>query len=238
MEDNRDGTDDNISWNCGVEGATNDARVLAMRAQQMRNLLTTLAISQGVPMILAGDEIARSQQGNNNAYCQDNDISWLSWSLDDTQRAMLDWTKRVFVLRHEHPALRRRTHFQGRPIVGAGVKDISWLRPDGREMAEDAWHEEAHYALGMWLAGTSSDLTDEQGRPILDDTLVVLLNSGEDGVEFRLPPGGAAGQHWQLLLDTSRPTEPGIEMADYRGGQRYPLRGCSIAILCLPARRR
>jgi glycogen operon protein len=237
-EDNRDGTNDNLSWNGGVEGETTNPSVLTTRAQQMRNFLTTLAVSQGVPMLLAGDEIARTQGGNNNAYCQDNDVSWLNWTLDESRQAMLDWTKRVFALRREHPALRRRTHFQGRPIVGAGVKDISWLRPDGSEMTEEVWHEEGHHALGMWLAGAATDLTDDEGTPIHDDTLVVLLNSSSDGVEFRLPPGGESGEHWQLLVDTSRPTEPGIEMTDYRGRQRYPLRGRSMAIFRLPAKRR
>jgi glycogen operon protein len=199
----------------------------------MRNLLATLILSQGVPMLLAGDEIARSQNGNNNAYCQDNETSWLDWDLDERESEQLAWTQRLIELRRNHPVLRRRNYFQGRPILGAEVKDIAWLGPDGRELVDDAWHRDDVRAFAMWLAGAAADLTDDRGNPIQDDTLVVLLNPANEPVEFRLPPN-PAGLRWSLLLDSARPEAPARGGETYRGAQRYPLREHSIVVLGHP----
>ena len=232
LGDAQGGSNHNFSSNHGVEGPTLDAHILTLRAQQMRNFLTTLAVSQGVPMLLMGDEVMRTQHGNNNAYCQDNEISWMSWQWDDAQRSMLEWTRRVLNLRKEHPVLRRHTFFQGRHGPGTDVFDIVWLGPDGSEMTETAWRQDVH-AIGMWLAGTSTELTDEEGAPVHDDTLVVLLNAGDLPIAFHLPPD-VDGLQWRLVLDTSRPAEPSID-EHYAGLHPYPLRGRSLAVLRLPA---
>jgi glycogen operon protein len=229
-EGNRDGTDDNLSWNCGAEGATDDEEILELRARQQRNFIATLFLSQGVPMLLHGDEAGRTQNGNNNAYCQDNELSWQHWDLDAGQRSLLAWTRRVIAFRHGHPLLRRRNYFRGRPIRGAGIKDISWLGPDGVEMNDQRWHDGNTRTLGLWLAGNAADLTDEDGRPVLDDNLVLLLNSSSHDVEFRLPPATAGDRRWSLALDSARPAErEGARRV--RGGAIYPLAGRSIAVL-------
>ncbi len=205
-EDNRDGTNHNLSWNCGVEGETDDEEIRELRARQMRNFMTTLMISQGVPMVLYGDEVARTQKGNNNAYCQDNELTWQPWDLTDDQRWMLEWTRRVIWMRRNHPILRRRNYFQDRPLRGTEVQDILWLRPDGEEMSEEEWNNEGTRTIGLWLSGSPKDMIDELGHQIVDDTLFVMMNSSDEGVRFRLPPAGEAGR-WVFLLDTSRPEE-------------------------------
>jgi glycogen operon protein len=230
-ENNQDGSDHNISWNCGVEGPTDDAEVNALRARQQRNFLTTLFVSQGVPMLLHGDESGRSQQGNNNAYCQDNEITWQRWDLDDDQRGMLEWTKRVIALRQRHSVLRRRNYFRGRPIRGTGIKDIAWLVPQGGEMTDQEWHDPETRTIGMQLAGVAADLTDEQGKAVLDDTLLILMNASPEDVDFRLPP---APQNWIFVLDTARPGEA-EESRALRPGARYALTARSMAILRVPA---
>jgi isoamylase len=231
-EDNRDGHDDNISWNHGVEGETDDPAIRELRARQMRNLMTTLLISQGVPMILHGDEVARTQRGNNNAYCQDNEVTWQPWDLDDEQRRMLEWTRRVVDFRKNHRVLRRRTYFQGRPIRGAEIKDVSWLRPDGNEMSEEEWNNESVRALALWLAGAAVDLKDEQGNRVIGDTVVIMMNSSDEPVEFKLPPT-IESRRWEFVLDTARPqVAPGRERR--RGGRSYRLVGRSMAIFKHP----
>ena len=231
LEDGKDGTDDNISYNFGVEGPTDDPVILETRSQQMRNFLTSLAVSQGVPMILAGDEIARTQQGNNNPYSQDNEISWTNWELSERQEEQLAWTKAVLALRKQHPVLRRRNYFQGRPIQGKDAKDVAWLNAKGVEIEDDAWHQEGTKAIAMWLSGEAADLTDELGRQVKDDTMLVLLNAGEELIDFRLPAAGL-GTRWTLVLDTARKEfESGKA---YRGLQRYPLSARSIAVLSHP----
>src|SRR5690606_14451480 len=230
-EENRDGTDHNLSWNCGVEGPTDDQAINDLRARQQRNFLTTLFISQGVPMLLHGDEVSRTQGGNNNAYCQDNETTWQRWDWTEHEREMLAWTKRVIALRARHPVLRRRNYFRGRPIRGTGIKDIAWLVPDGGEMTDQEWHDPETRALGMQLAGVASDLTDEEGRPIIDDTLRILRNASAENVQFQLPP---AAQSWQFVLDTARPHRR--EGSEYHyPGDKYPLTARSIAILRVPA---
>ena len=228
-EENRDGTDDNLSWNCGVEGPTDDPEINALRARQQRNFLATLLFSQGVPMICGGDEIGRTQQGNNNAYCQDNEISWYDWELDDERRALLDFTRRLIETRLRHPALRRRKFFQGRRIRGSDVRDITWLRPDGGEMTETEWEASWVRTLGVRLDGRALDELDERGDPIVDDTLLLLLNAHADTVPMTLPPP-LPGTVWEVVIDTAEPDlEPGVRRLE--ASEPYQLRGRSIALL-------
>ncbi len=227
-EDNRDGSDHNLSWNCGAEGETHDPEVLALRARQVRNFLTTILCSQGVPMLLHGDEVARTQRGNNNVYCQDNELSWQPWQLTPAQRDMLAWTKRVIRLRKDHPVLRRRGFFRGRPIRGAGVRDITWLRPDGREMQDPDWSRRDLHCFGIYLAGAAADLYDDDGQPLVSDSLLIAFNNRDRAHDFRLtpPPGD---QRWALVLDTARPEkEDGSEW--FRGGRRFHMEPRSMAV--------
>jgi glycogen operon protein len=223
-EENRDGENNNLSWNCGVEGPTDDPAIDALRRQQMRNILATLLLSQGVPMISHGDEIGRTQHGNNNAYCQDNEITWLDWNLTDAQKGLLDFTRQLVQLRLSEPVLRRRKYFQGRSIRGG--KDVAWLAPDGREMTDDAWSSEFVRSLGMLLSGTGIEEVDEHGEPIIGDTLLVLLNAHHDRVSFTLPDLDPE-HHWQRVFDT---VEAQSITRTYRSGARYPLQGRSVAL--------
>jgi glycogen operon protein len=231
LEDNRDGENHNLSWNCGVEGPTSDPQIRALRERQKRNFLTTLFLSQGVPMISHGDELGRTQQGNNNAYCQDNELSWIDWDLDEDHRLLLNFTMKLVQLRLSQPALRRRRYFQGRKIRGGDVKDLAWLAPDGREMNDDAWNADFVRSIGMLLSGSAIEETNERGEPMLGDTLLVLLNAHTDKVPFILPALDAA-QRWQRVLDTFAPH---ARDAVYRAGGRYPLQGRSIAMFRVAA---
>jgi len=200
-ERNQDGHDDNLSWNCGAEGETHDAAILEARERQKRNFLATLLLSQGVPMLLAGDECGRTQQGNNNAYCQDNETSWFDWEPDRKRQALLEYTRDLINLFHEHPVLRRRHFFQGRQIRGSEVKDLTWLRPDGQEMSGADWDNGMVRCFGLSLAGDGIHETDARGNPISDDTLLILLNAHHEPALFALPELKPKTQ-WQLLLDT------------------------------------
>ncbi|MFT3835837.1 MAG: glycogen debranching protein GlgX [Myxococcaceae bacterium] len=203
-EDNRDGANDNASWNCGVEGDSDDPNVKRMRYQQMRNFLATMFVSQGTPMLCGGDELGRTQKGNNNAYCQDNPLSWYDWSLDDDRRALLAFTKKLVKLRADHPLLRRPSFVSGKEIRGVGVSDIVWFRHDGETMSDVDWNNPGTHSLGVFFAGSGLDGTDASGRPLVDDDLIVLLNASDLDLPFALPPFAerAAGQRWELLLDT------------------------------------
>jgi isoamylase len=203
-EDNRDGHNDNQSWNCGVEGPTKDPKVLALRRRQMRNFLATLFLSQGVPMLLAGDEFGRTQRGNNNAYCQDNEISWVDWNLDESQQELLHFTRLLIRLFHKHPVLRRRNFFQGQGIHGSKAADIFWYRPDGGEISEDDWNHWWTRSLGMLLAGDGIGEVDLRGNKILDDTLLVLLNGHHEAIQFVLPEYRKEPA-WELVFDTREP---------------------------------
>jgi isoamylase len=200
-EENRDGTDNNLSWNCGVEGPTDDPQINELREQQSRNMLATLLLSQGVPMLLAGDEIGRTQGGNNNAYCQDNPISWVDWTIDPARERLLQFARRMIALRREHPVFRRRHFFQGRPLHGVGEKDISWLNPDGGEMSVEEWNNSYARCLGVFLGGESLHEVDERGRRVVDDSFLLLFNAHHDPIPFTLPDYGASG--WLALVDTS-----------------------------------
>jgi glycogen operon protein len=188
--------------------------------------MTTLLISQGVPMILHGDECGRTQQGNNNAYCQDNEISWMSWDLSQSQKEMLEWTKRITRLRSQHPVFRRRGYFQGRSIRGADAKDIVWLDRDGTEMTDADWQAD-NRILACRIAGTSSDLVDDHGNPIYDETMLIMLNSDEDPVEFTLPPESSRRPRWRILLDTAQPRLGGERVTH----GRYQVAGRSLVVL-------
>ena len=203
-EDGRDGTDDNRSWNCGAEGPTDDSAVSDLRRRQERNLLATLFLSQGVPMLLGGDELGRTQGGNNNAYCQDNRTSWYDWEHVDED--LLAWTRRLIDLRRRHPVLRRRRFFQGRPLrertSDDSLPDLAWFRPDGQEMTDRDWTVGYAKTLGVFVNGSAIPDVDEHGRPIVDDSLFVVLNSWDQDIEFTLPgPRWAAS--WELELDTA-----------------------------------
>ena len=232
-EDNRDGHSHNLSWNCGAEGPTGDPEVLALRRRQSRNFLATLLLSQGVPMLLAGDEIGRTQGGNNNAYCQDNEISWLDWSLDEEKKSLLDFTRRLIALRRAHPSFRRRDFFQGRPLHGGGVKDILWLKPDGQEMSDHEWEHEFARCLGVYLAGAGLNDVDRRGRPLVDDDFLMLFNAHHEDVEFVLPP--ILGDSWRAVFDTAQePATPDARHA-LRPGERYAQRARSLVLLTRPA---
>ncbi|MBI2080846.1 MAG: glycogen debranching protein GlgX [candidate division NC10 bacterium] len=233
-EENRDGHNENLSWNCGVEGPTDDPAVLALRARQQRNFLATLILSQGVPMLLAGDEIGRTQQGNNNAYCQDNEISWVDWQLDRPRRDLLEFTRQLIRLFHRHPVLRRRQFFQGRQIRGSEVKDLSWIRPDGKEMTEEDWNNPSARCLGLRLAGDAIGEVDERGNRVTDDTLLVLVNAHHEPVSFVLP-AHRRGVRWELVLETRGGTGRRRQRL-FRGGQPYDLEARSLALLRLGAR--
>jgi len=196
-ENNQDGTNDNSSRNWGAEGPTDDAAIEDARDRAMRNFFASLAFSQGVPMIAHGDEFARTQQGNNNAYCQDNEITWVKWDLDERQRRLLDFVRRVLAIRQENPVMRRRTFFRGQVVDHRGVKDLTWLRADGQELTEEDWKDPAARSLGMLIDGEATDETDDKGKPIRGDTMLLLVNASEGDVDFTLPEGS-----WSAVVDT------------------------------------
>jgi isoamylase len=209
-EDNRDGSDQNRSWNCGVEGDTDDPAVLAVRASQQRNFLATLLLSQGVPMILHGDELGRSQGGNNNAYCQDNQISWMNWESKAVDTDLLDFTGELVQLRRAHPAFRRRRFFQGHDVRGGASAEIAWFRPDGKQMGKRDWTNGFARSLAMYLNGEQLPDPDPRGERVVDDSFLVLMNAHSEEVRFTLPPA-AFGSEWELLVDTSHDPVPGAD---------------------------
>jgi glycogen operon protein len=232
-EENRDGHNENLSWNCGVEGATDDPEILALRERQKRNFLAALFLSQGVPMLLAGDEFGRTQGGNNNAYCQDNEISWLDWKLDRPRRELLEFTRFLIRLRQEHPVLRRRHFFQGRRIRGSEVKDLAWFRPDGKEMSDEDWNNPETRGFGLRLAGDAIEELDDRGNRIVDDTLLILLNAYHEAIPFTLP-AHRPKVRWQVVFDTYEPRIDPKRHRLMRGGEVYDLRDRSLAVLRLP----
>ncbi len=189
--------------------------------------MATLLLSQGVPMIAGGDEMGRTQQGNNNAYCQDNDISWFQWDLDDEGRAFLEFTRMLIALRQKHPVLRRQRYFQGRPLRGAGVKDLAWFDPSGQEMSDEMWSAPHVRGLGVLLNGQAMEEVDTRGEPIQDDTLLVLLNADAAALPFKLPPL-PTGLAWTRVFDTGIERQPVAATAE-RG--TYPVAGLSVVLL-------
>ena len=224
QENNEDGEAHNLSWNCGVEGATHNVEILALREKQKRNFMATLLLSQGVPMICAGDEISRTQRGNNNAYCQDSKLSWLNWDLKAPQTELLEFVKGLIRFRAGQPVLRRRQFFQGRPIRGSGVKDVVWLEPSGNEMEDAAWNAGYVRCLGMLLAGDQIEETDERGRHLEGDTLLLLLNAHDEPIRFTLP--GHADGSWERVFDTAATM---ASNGRFHTGEEYDLRDRSLA---------
>src|SRR5712691_6744922 len=230
LENNQDGTDDNRSWNCGVEGPTDDPHVRALRTQQKRNLLATLILSQGVPMILAGDELGRTQNGNNNAYCQDNEISWVDWSLTRDDLELLSFVGTLIEFRKAHPSFRRRNFFRGRLIKGAGVKDIIWLTPDGHEMTDEEWNKSYAKCLGLYLEGSATGEDDDKGEPVKDDDFVLLINSYYESIPFVLPALTPASS-WRIAIDTSHPRIRYNNSGQSRGTEKFLLQSRSLVLL-------
>ena len=231
-ENNQDGTNDNDSWNCGVEGPSNDPAILELRERQKRNFLTLLFLSQGVPMLCGGDEVGRTQKGNNNAYCQDSEISWFDWNLDRGQQDFLAFVKDLIAFRKKHPVLRRRRFFQGRHIRGSEVKDLAWFRPDGKEMTDEDWNAGYAKSLVLRLAGDAIAERDQKGRPIVDDTLLVILNAHHTPLAFTLP-AHKRGIRWHPVLDTSLSGENEKRVSGFKGGEQYEMEARSIAVLRL-----
>ncbi len=228
-EESRDGHNHNLSWNHGHEGPTDDAQINALRERQKRNLLATLFLSQGIPMLLAGDERGRSQQGNNNGYCQDNEAFWLDWSTTPEQTALLAFTRLLIALRQAHPSFRRRDFFQGRPLHGQDVKDIQWLKSDGTEMTDEEWDHEHARSLGVYLSGAALNEIDRTGQNVRDDDCLVLFNAHHDDIAFTLP--ALAGAPWHALVDTAMEQHHPDARSAYAPGDVYSLKGRSLALL-------
>ncbi|MEV3927920.1 MULTISPECIES: glycogen debranching protein GlgX [unclassified Streptomyces] len=230
-EGNRDGTGDNRSWNGGAEGETDDADINALRRRQLRNLLTTLLLSTGVPMLVAGDEMGRTQGGNNNAYCQDNEVSWLDWSLleDPRWRELTELTARVLALRHRHPVLRRRAFFAGTPQAPDGLRDLAWFTARGEEMTEGDWYAPAA-TLGLYLSGRDIPGRDARGGQITDDSFLTVLHADHRPCAFRLP-GPPWAQSYELVLDTSREDQSAAPGTPRPGGTELTVEGRSLLLL-------
>jgi isoamylase len=231
-EMNRDGADDNASWNCGVEGETEDPAIIALRDRQQRNLIATLLIAQGVPMLCAGDELGKTQGGNNNAYCQDNEISWIDWSLDDRREALLGFTIRMIRLRQSQPVLERRRFFRGRTFRDSSLKDLAWFRPDGQEMTEEDWRQPYVRSLAYLLGGDTIATPDERGERIVGDTLLVLLNAHHEAVPYTLPDIDW-GHEWEILVDTAGASDAKRDRLYARGQVDVAPR--SLVVLARPA---
>jgi isoamylase len=230
-EDNRDGSDDNRSWNCGVEGPTGDQEIRALRERQKRNLVATLLLSSGVPMLLAGDEMGRTQGGNNNAYCQDNEISWVNWKLDEGGVALLERVRALIALRRDHPVFRRRRFFQGQAIHGSGVKDIGWFTPNGAEMDEARWRAPDIATLGVFLNGGEIPDRGPRGERIVDDSFLLLLHGDAEPVAFTLP-GLPWAKSYELIMDSAAdPVDPDAEPIVHQAGERLQLLPRSFAVL-------
>ena len=227
-EDNRDGHNENRSWNCGVEGPTGDAGIRALRTRQKRNLMATLLLSQGVPMVLGGDELGHSQSGNNNAYCQDNELSWLDWEPDADRQEFREFTAALIALRRRHPVFSRRRFLQGDTVTDDGLREIIWLGPDGREMTEAEWGVPFARCLGLYLAGAAIERRDRRGRLVTDNNFVLLFNAHHEPIPFQLS-APLAEKTWWTVLDTAADapfTQQRLERAT-----PYPLQGRSLALL-------
>ncbi|HEY6483299.1 MAG TPA: glycogen debranching protein GlgX [Steroidobacteraceae bacterium] len=228
-EDGRDGSNDNRSWNCGVEGPTQERPIQQLRRRQQRNLLATLLLSQGVPMLLGGDELGRTQNGNNNAYCQDNATSWLDWTLDAEQQGWLDFVCQMIDLRRRHPVFSRRRFLQADAVNADGLKEIAWLTPEGSEMTETQWNQHFARCLGVYLAGAAIERRDKRGRAVTDNNFMLLFNAHHEVIPFVLPQF-ISDKAWWTVLDTSLEEHP-FEQRRHEAGSHYPLQGRSLVLL-------
>jgi glycogen operon protein len=231
-EYNNDGETHNRSWSGGVGGVIDDESVNAVRRRQQRNFLTTLFFSQGIPMLLGGDELGRSQQGNNNAYCQDNEISWFDW--DAVDQSLLAFTRRVIDIQAAHPVFRRRRWFKGRPVRGAGVTDIAWFRPDGGEMGDADWQQDYVKSFAVFLNGDGLRDVDEDGHAIRDDSFLLLFNAHHDCVPFRMP-AALHGAVWRKVLDTSSDAVDATGTVD--PGETLDISARTVVVLSRPPAR-
>jgi glycogen operon protein len=225
-DNNTDGESNNNSWNMGAEGPTDDPTINELRERQIRNFLATLLLSQGVPMISGGDEFARSQRGNNNGYCQDNELTWYDWKLDPSRARLMEFTRKVVKLRLSHPNLHRRKFFQDRTIRNSVVRDIAWYSADGNEMPESAWTTDWARSMGLMLNGKTLEVSDEEGNPLADDSFLILVNASHEGVEFTLPPV-PNGSPWCHIMDTASIDDP---FQDSKVGERVILGGRSMMV--------
>ncbi|MCF3120081.1 glycogen debranching protein GlgX [Streptomyces arenae] len=232
-EDNQDGESHNRSWNCGAEGETDDPDVLALRARQMRNFIATLMLSQGVPMLSHGDEFARTQGGNNNAYCQDSELAWVRWP--DGESELLVFTRAMAMLRRDHPVFRRRRFFHGRPVQGTHdeLSDIAWFTPEGEEMREDDWSASQARALSVFLNGNAISEPGPRGERINDDSFLLMFNASPEPLEFTVPVNH--GRQWQIVVDTAHEDGVPPDPAKVRAGDRITLADRSLAVLQRPA---
>ncbi len=231
-EDNRDGSSNNCSDNNGVEGPTNDPRILDLRARQQRNMFATVLFSQGTPMILAGDELSRTQRGNNNAYCQDNEISWLDWQNSDDRKSHLHgFVRRLIALRRAHPMLRWPRYLHGRNESPVGVRDLGWFTPHGKEMADAQWQDYFARCMGMLLAGDADSYLLPSGDAVSDSMLLLILNSHNDRVPFTLPRV-AGSEQWSCLIDTAAPDRPEGELKAGQG-EVVAIEGRSVILFAL-----
>ncbi len=203
-EENRDGESYNRSWNCGEEGATDDPEILELRQRQRRNFLATLFLSQGVPMMVSGDEMGRTQKGNNNVYCQDNHLSWLDWDLSKDGKALLDFTRRLIYFRRQHPVFRRRKWFQGQAIHGSQVSDLGWYTPDGEEVSEEQWHDGTSKEITVFINGEEIPAKGQHGERLMDDSFLMFFNAHHEPVEFMIPEG-LSQREWVVIMDTTQP---------------------------------
>ena len=229
-EENKDGSSDNRSWNCGVEGPTEDAEINTLRCRQMRNMLATLLLSQGTPMVLAGDEFGRTQKGNNNAYCQDNDISWLDWNIQDSGKSLIEFVKMLTGLRHKYPIFRRNLFFTGEYVEDLEIKDVTWINANGSEMTQEQWSDSNSRCFGMLLDGRAQTTGIKQRGH--EATMLMVINSFHDVVDFKLPesPGG---EGWKILIDTNIPDPPKARLFEI--GDDYQVTGRSFLLFVLDA---
>jgi len=229
-ENNNDGTSDNRSWNCGDEGATDDVEIVSLREKQKRNFLATLLVSQGVPMLLYGDEFGRTQDGNNNAYCQDNEISWVAWSFSVQHDVQLNFTRQLSQLRKKHPVLRRRRFFDGKPVhvAGEALRDIAWFTPAGTEMNEQDWETGYAKSVAVFLNGEAIGYPDQRGQDVIDDSFLLLFNAAENTIEFTMPDADY-GERWEIVIDTSSPLE--VERASLKASTSIDVEPRALMVL-------
>jgi isoamylase len=231
-ENSQDGESHNRSWNCGVEGETDDPEVLRLRERQRRNMLATLILSQGIPMLLGGDEMGRTQKGNNNGYCQDSEISWFDWDLPESNEELLDFTRELIYFRRQHPVFRRRKWFQGQAIRGTGISDIAWFNTDGTEMTDEQWDVGYAKSIAVFLDGDQIPSPGPQGQRIKDDSFLLFFNAHYETIEFTLP-AALQDREWTLVIDTKEPRFIQEEKV-YKDSEAVPVAARSLVVLCSP----